>query len=287
MSGGLEGGTGHCLCGAVSYAFEGAPNWQAHCHCESCRRNCAAPFTSYFGVSHGKWRWTGTEPAAYASSPGVRRHFCTRCGTPMAFEGERWSHEIHFYAATLADPAAFRPTAHVNWNEHLPWVKLDDGLRTYYTPRRLGSDDDVAPALALIRDAFAGMAGRIDPPSSATRLSEQGLRDMLAAAELWVMEEFGAPVACVLLTPQDNALYIGKLAVAGSHRRRGLARQIVAHAEKRARALGLPALRLQTRVELTENHAAFRALGFERSGETAHPGFDRPTSFTFVRRLTG
>ena len=51
-------------------------------------------------------------------------------------------------------------------------------------------------------------------------------------------------------------------------------------AETRARALGLPVLELQTRVELTENHAAFRALGFAQTGATAHPGFDRPTSLT-------
>jgi hypothetical protein len=37
------------------------------------------------------------------------------------------------------------------------------------------------------------------------------------------------------------------------------------------------------RVELTETHATFRALGFTETGRTAHPGFDRPTSITFRR----
>ena len=48
-------------------------------------------------------------------------------------------------------------------------------------------------------------------------------------------------------------------------------------------ALHLPVLELQTRVELTENHATFRALGFVEVARTAHPGYDRPTSITFRR----
>ena len=76
------GGSGHCLCGAVRYAFDAAPNWQAHCHCESCRRATSSPYTSYFGVSHGHWRWTGETPKVFVSSPGVKRHFCGTCGSP-------------------------------------------------------------------------------------------------------------------------------------------------------------------------------------------------------------
>ena len=111
----------------------------------------------------------------YASSPGVRRHFCARCGTPMAFEGENWADELHFYAASLADPTAFQPTAHANWNEHLPWVKLADGLKLLRTPRRMTADEDFTALLALIGAAFASMKGRIDPPSSANHLTAADL----------------------------------------------------------------------------------------------------------------
>jgi ribosomal protein S18 acetylase RimI-like enzyme len=90
-------------------------------------------------------------------------------------------------------------------------------------------------------------------------------------------------VACVFLTPQPGALYVGKLAVAASHRGQGLARRLIDLAEARARVLRLPVLELQTRVELVENQAAFRAMGFEEVGRTAHPGYDRPTSITYRR----
>jgi hypothetical protein len=119
---------GHCLCGRVSFEYEGPENWRGHCHCESCRRNTASPFTTWFGVPRSACRFTGEEPRAYHSSPGVRRLFCGTCGTPMAFESARWPDEIHFYAASLDNPRNFAPQFHVHCAEQLPWIQLDDGL---------------------------------------------------------------------------------------------------------------------------------------------------------------
>ncbi|MEL6795078.1 MAG: GNAT family N-acetyltransferase, partial [Pseudomonadota bacterium] len=65
----------------------------------------------------------------------------------------------------------------------------------------------------------------------------------------------------------------------------GLARRLMESAAREARRLGLAALELRTRIELTENHSAFAALGFERTAETAHPGYDRPTSVTMRAAL--
>ena len=120
--------TGHCLCGATRFEATATPLWQAHCHCESCRRATASAFTSYFCITDGHWRWTGSAPATYGSSPGVWRDFCGTCGTQMAFRATRYPGEIHFYAATLTDPARFEPSVHVHSDEALPWLHLSDGL---------------------------------------------------------------------------------------------------------------------------------------------------------------
>jgi ribosomal protein S18 acetylase RimI-like enzyme len=151
------------------------------------------------------------------------------------------------------------------------------------TPRRCQDLAAFAAVLALIRAAFADMEGRIDPPSSMHALTVEGLAAQAETAEVWAIGH--PPAACVILTPKPQTLYIGKLAVAAEHRRHGHARALIALAETRARALGLPALELQTRVELTENHAAFRALGFTETGRSAHPGYSRPTSITFRRAV--
>lgn len=149
-------------------------------------------------------------------------------------------------------------------------------------PRRLTPDDATA-TLALIRAEFAYMDGRIDPPSSMHRLTEADILQQNESGEVWLTGT--PPLACVFLTPHSDSLYLGKLAVAFAARGTGLARRLVALAEARARALGLSALELQTRVELTENHAAFRALGFVETARTAHKGYARPTSVTFRKQL--
>jgi hypothetical protein len=120
--------TGRCLCGAVSWTYEGPENWRGHCHCASCRRNTASPFTTFMGVPYAAFRFTGAEPATYVSSPGVRRRFCPACGTPVAYEAERYPLEIHLYAASLDDPTDFAPQFHVHDAERLPWITLADDL---------------------------------------------------------------------------------------------------------------------------------------------------------------
>lgn len=150
--------------------------------------------------------------------------------------------------------------------------------------RRLcAGDPGLEDVLELIRRSFAAMEGRIDPPSSMHRLTLAALQDQCRKGEIWVAGT--PPAACVFLTPRPDCLYLGKLAVDEAQRGSGLARALVELAATRARALDLPVLRLQTRVELTENHAAFASMGFCKTGETAHPGFDRPTSVTMEKPL--
>ncbi len=122
---------GRCLCGAVTYEYSGAELWHGHCHCESCRRNCSAAIVSFFGVPRTAYSFTGSAPAIYESSPGVRRLFCSRCGTPMAYDADRFPDEFHFYAASLDDPKIFAPEFHVHCGEQLDWLKLADDLPKY------------------------------------------------------------------------------------------------------------------------------------------------------------
>ena len=154
------------------------------------------------------------------------------------------------------------------------------------TPHRITPDyPHWQGILRLILDSFAYMEPRIDPPSSAHRLT---IADMAAQAEsgaVWVVEHNAAPIACLFANSQADALYLGKIAVADSHRGRGLLRRLIASAENEARARNLPRLELETRIELTENHATFARLGFVKTSETAHPGYDRPTSITMSRTI--
>lgn len=119
--------SGGCLCRSVTYAFDPPVKWSIYCHCQSCRLNCAAPFTAFVGVDDGQWRWTGAVPGDFQSSPGVHRFFCQTCGSPVAYRPSEGG-EVHFYTAALDDPSAFPPRLHVFHGEKLPWVELGDNL---------------------------------------------------------------------------------------------------------------------------------------------------------------
>jgi GNAT superfamily N-acetyltransferase len=145
-------------------------------------------------------------------------------------------------------------------------------------PRRISPQDDGLPqVLDLLWRSFGFMDGRIDPPSSLHRLT----LDRLATQEVWGI---GSPVvACVVLTPREGCLYLGKLAVDTAFRGGGLARVLVDLAVARAQELQLPVVQLQTRVELVENRAAFERMGFHVVRGEAHPGYDRVTSWVLER----
>ena len=79
--------------------------------------------------------------------------------------------------------------------------------------------------------------------------------------------------------------YLSKLAVEADFQRRGILKRMINVMAALARERGLTALTLGTRVELHENHMAFKALGFEQFGTASHPGYDRVTSLSFRKFL--
>ena len=117
--------TGRCLCGAVTYRFEGEPIWTGNCWCESCRRATSSPVTTFIGLARTAVSWTGLTPKAYQSSPGVERLFCPECGAPMAYTNEKWPDEIHLYAASLDNPENFWPEDRYHFEERVPWAPAE------------------------------------------------------------------------------------------------------------------------------------------------------------------
>ncbi len=126
---------GRCFCKAVRFEIDTPIVSSVNCHCESCRRQCSAPITTYIGVPDAQWRWTGEPTKVFNSSPGVERTFCEHCGTPISFRSENLSGIMHFYAAALERPETFEPQLHVAYEEKLSWLNIDDDL-----PKRNGPE---------------------------------------------------------------------------------------------------------------------------------------------------
>jgi GNAT superfamily N-acetyltransferase len=147
---------------------------------------------------------------------------------------------------------------------------------------RVAPDSPLIPnILQLVQSAFAYMEDRIDPPSSMHKLDQPAIQEQCRKGEVWSLGS--APDACIFLKEKNDALYVGKLAVRLDKRGQGLARKLMDLAEERARDKGLHALELETRLELTENHETFGRLGFEKTAEGRHEGYDRAT-FIIMRK---
>ncbi|MCH9672704.1 MAG: GNAT family N-acetyltransferase [Gammaproteobacteria bacterium] len=145
--------------------------------------------------------------------------------------------------------------------------------------------EDWSGLLKLLRDAFAYMEARIDPPSSLNRMDLPETERKARAETLVLAFDDARLVWCAFTHRADDALYIGKVAVHGDYRGRGIARRMFEAADTLARAQSLRYVELQTRIELVENHATFSAMGFVQTAQSAHPGYDRPTSITMRKQL--
>jgi len=139
--------------------------------------------------------------------------------------------------------------------------------------------------LALVMGSFAYMDGVVDPPSSAHRLTVATLKDKVRDEIGLIAEVDGRLVGCAFLRPEPDFLYVGKLAVSPEAQGAGIGSRFLTETEAIARELGKPALRLETRIELTGNHRRFGAWGFVRTAEKSHPGYDRITFIEMQKRL--
>lgn len=117
---------GGCLCGAVRFEVSGAPKWTAYCHCHSCRKHTGAPVAAFAGYERDRVRFTTGVLATFASSHGVKRGFCSTCGSTLTYEGERWPSEMHFHVGAFDRPQDFKPNGQAFVEEKLPWLHLAD-----------------------------------------------------------------------------------------------------------------------------------------------------------------
>jgi len=128
----LEALMGGCLCGAVGYALN-SPAFAGFCHCTDCQRFSGSGRLPFIGAARQRMKITGpmTSFAMTSGRATITRHFCARCGSPVATEPGSAPGFVIVYAGTLHEPDRFRPKFSQFTRSGCKWSPPDPRLPSY------------------------------------------------------------------------------------------------------------------------------------------------------------
>ncbi len=132
---------GSCLCNGIRFEIDGELAPIQVCHCQQCRKAQGAPFASNIPVSVSSFRLlAGTDLLhEFESSPGKKRVFCGRCGSPIYSQRDTLPMVIRIRAGLIDGKLGTKPEAHFFVDSKADWWEISDDL-----PKFAGSDIDRA-----------------------------------------------------------------------------------------------------------------------------------------------
>jgi hypothetical protein len=131
--------SGGCACGAIRFACDGDPTLMLKCHCRDCQRASGSGHAAVVVFPNATVAISG-EPRYYRTTGGsgkpIQRGFCSTCGSPVAVRLGTSPDLIGFYAASLDDPARYKPAMDIFTASAHPWdlmheetIKKSGGIR--------------------------------------------------------------------------------------------------------------------------------------------------------------
>jgi len=140
---------------------------------------------------------------------------------------------------------------------------------------------------SLVREvmlaAYSDLEGALPVESGA---HAESLGDVVAEMSKGgaILAEDGVALGSARFMREDASLYVGRVAVLPTHRRRGVASAMMRFLEGIARELVLPSLRVGVRESLPSNIRLYESLGYRTVSVDPHPrGPDRV--FTMVKTI--
>lgn len=99
--------------------------------------------------------------------------------------------------------------------------------------------------------------------------------DLVSRGLVHVLEENGEILGLVVLIPEERTMLLDNVAVRPEAQGRKLGSQLIAFAERQARAAGYGSIRLYTQEAMTENRARYKHLGFVETHRAEEKGLKR------------
>ena len=151
----LEGG---CACGAVRYRMTAPPMFVHCCHCLDCQRQTGSAFVLNALIETERVTILGAEPVRSEMPTDSGRphgiYRCAKCGVAVWSEYGGLTALRFVRVATLDDPTAIGPDAHIFTRSKQPWVGLppdQPAFEVFYEMRNVWSPEALARREAASR----------------------------------------------------------------------------------------------------------------------------------------
>lgn len=123
---------GSCLCGAVRFEVVGELPTPSACHCTKCRKH-SGHFEAGTDVPRAALTVEGAQSVTwFHSSEGVRRGFCSICGSSLFFDIIR-TDRIGIAMGAFDTPTDSKLALHIYVADKGDYYEIDDGLPQYQT----------------------------------------------------------------------------------------------------------------------------------------------------------
>lgn len=124
---------GSCLCKTVQYEAADYAGPYVYCHCTSCRKASGSAFAANIAVPIGSFQVKSGSDAltVFESSPGKRRYFCGRCGSPIYTTVGENPKVARVRLGSVDSEFSDRPAAHIFVGEKAHWHNIDKEIRAF------------------------------------------------------------------------------------------------------------------------------------------------------------
>ena len=127
--------TGGCACGAIRYSISDEPIFSNHCQCRDCQHKSGTGHGSYLTFGDrakvklegqlAQWDMKGD------SGNTKTRGFCPNCGSPVSLSFQAMPQLFTIHAASLDEPARFKPQVVTYAVRGYAWDSLDPALTKF------------------------------------------------------------------------------------------------------------------------------------------------------------
>lgn len=139
-------------------------------------------------------------------------------------------------------------------------------------PPRKARPNDLPSVQRIVEEAYSPYVSRLGREPGPMLDNYAG---RIAAGQVEVVDGPGGLDAILVLVPEKGFLLLDNVAVANAARGQGIGGALIDHAEARARALGLPMVRLYTHELMVENQAIYRKRGYVETHRAEKDGLKR------------